>query len=54
MTTSDLPAPAPADEPLTRVHDRLVAWALRHRLALHPAIAALAALYEQRIAGDEP
>jgi hypothetical protein len=50
----DLPPCAPADEPLERVRDRLVAWALRHRLQQHTAITALADLYDRRVAGDEP
>ena len=49
-----MPTPAPLDEPLTRVRDRLVEHTLRHRLTPHPAIAGLADLYAQRIAGDEP
>ena len=51
---TDLPPCAPADEPLSRVRDRLVAWTLRHRLQSHPAVLALADLYDRRIAGDEP
>jgi hypothetical protein len=49
-----LPPQAPQDEPLERVRDRLVSWTLRHRLFDHPSIAALADLYDRRIAGDEP
>ena len=49
-----LPPPAPSTDSLLRVRDRLVAWTLRHRLREHPVIAALADLYDRRVAGDEP
>ena len=49
-----LPPPAPPGDSLLRVRDRLVAWTLRHRLTEHPAITAMADLYDRRIAADEP
>jgi len=48
------PTPAPPGDSLLRVRDRLVAWTLRHRLAAHPAITALADLHDRRIADDDP